>query len=141
MLIGINYKNAVSILKQRGFTNIKTSEQKDLMPQEASKAGNVTKVIVGSFSQKTVFEPNSLFPFDSEITIIYHTERTILSRLLHKPKKQTPSIRVNRIRKENSSFHSCFYMLFKGIFIMILCVIGLVATCVILGYIVRAGYL
>lgn len=67
---GENYKDVMTELQKKGFTNIETEELDDLITGIITKEGEVESV---SIDGVTDFEDGDRFPDDAEVRIIYHT--------------------------------------------------------------------
>lgn len=69
-LVGKNYEDVVSTLKEAGFTNVETEILDDLITGWLKEDGEVEKVKIDG---KTSFSSDSKFDDDAKIVVVYHT--------------------------------------------------------------------
>lgn len=73
-LVGENYEIVISKLESAGFTNIHSVEISDLSLSEEENSGIVSEISIGSVS---LFAAEDEFPFNTYITVSYHSLQLI----------------------------------------------------------------
>lgn len=73
-IIGLNYEDAISTIKESGFTNVYAHAEYDLGIEDIKKEYIVTDVSIRGDSS---FEDEDKYPYDARVELIYHVVKSI----------------------------------------------------------------
>ena len=73
-IIGLNYEDAISTIKESGFTNVYSHAEYDLGIEDIQKEYIVTDVSIRGDSS---FEDEDKYPYDARVELIYHVVKSI----------------------------------------------------------------
>ena len=83
--IGVEYSNVQKKLEEAGFTNIRVEAVKDLDINEQDKENKVASISIDGYD---VFTDSDKYPYDSRVTIVYHSLKEVCPPITAKNAKK-----------------------------------------------------